>query len=72
MFCVFTTVRYVGPFNLRDTVENNRYLNMVQTFLWPRVSVRDNFNNTIFMQDGAMPHYALTVKEWVASRNISS
>lgn len=60
VWCVLTTVRYLGPFNLRDTVGNNRYLNMVQTFLWPQVSVRDPFNNTLFMQDGATQHQLRT------------
>lgn len=35
----FSADRKLGPFILHDTIENNRYLNILQIFVWPQVSV---------------------------------
>ena len=32
---------------------------------WPTVSGWDNIDDLIFMQDGAPPHFALTVRAWL-------
>jgi len=42
-----------------------RCLHILDTFVWPAVSGWDNIDNLIFMQDGALPHSALTVRTWL-------
>ena len=42
-----------------------RYLHMLDSFVWPTVSGWDNIDDLIFMQDGAPPHFALTVRAWL-------
>ena len=51
--------------SLQCTMNAERYLAMLQNEVWPVVSTWDNINDTIFMQDGAPPHFALTVWEWL-------
>ncbi|CAM1305628.1 Uncharacterised protein r2_g1547 [Pycnogonum litorale] len=38
-----------------------RYLTMLQDEIWPVVNIKD----LIFMQDGAPPHFAIVVREWL-------
>ena len=38
---------------------------MLDSFVWPTVSGWDNIDDLIFMQDGAPPHFALTVRAWL-------
>ena len=38
---------------------------MLDSFVWPAVSGWNTINNFIFMQDGAPPHFALTVRAWL-------
>ena len=42
-----------------------RYLHMLDSFVWPTVSGWDNIDDLIFMQDGAPPHFALNVRAWL-------
>ena len=42
-----------------------RYLHMLDSFVWPIVSDRDNINNLMFMQDVVPPHFVLNVRAWL-------
>ena len=42
-----------------------RYLAMLQNDVWPVVSTWPNLNDLVFMQDGAPPHYATVVRNWL-------
>ena len=42
-----------------------RYLHMLDSFVWPALSGWDNIDNSIFMQDGAPPHFTFTVRAWL-------
>lgn len=52
----------IGPFFLDGRVNGERYLNMLQTQFYPLVQHHEDF---FFQQDGAPPHYATAVREWL-------
>ena len=65
VWCGMTASRIVGPFIIRDTMNAERYLAMLQNDVWPVVSTWPNLNDLVFMQDGAPPHYATVVRNWL-------
>ena len=61
-----TLNRIVGPFILHDAMNAERYLTMLRDEVWPIIiSAWDNVEDLIFMQDGAPPHFAIVVREWL-------
>ena len=42
-----------------------RYLNVLEDTLVPRLNVIDRYEDMIFMQDGAPPHYATIVRTFL-------
>ncbi|PSN58080.1 hypothetical protein C0J52_06513 [Blattella germanica] len=60
-----TATNVIGPFILRDTMNAERYLQMLEDYVSPMVSAWDNINDVIFMQDGAPPHFANVVRAWL-------
>ena len=38
---------------------------MVREEIWPVISTLENIEDLIFMQDGAPPHFAVVVREWL-------
>ena len=65
VWCGMKASRIIGPYVLLDTMNAERYLHMLDSFVWPTVSGWDNIDDLIFMQDGAPPHFALTVRAWL-------
>lgn len=68
VWCGMTATKLIGPYLLRDTMNADRYLQMLQDYVWPTISQWENIDDLIFMQDGAPPHFALTVREWLDQR----
>lgn len=68
VWCGITSDQVVGPFLLRNTMNAERYLDMLRDRVWPVVSTWENIDELIFMQDGAPPHFALVVREWLDAR----
>ena len=60
-----TSDSIVGPFILRDTMNAERYLVMLQDEICPVISTWENIEDLNFMQDGAPPHFAIVVREWL-------
>ena len=60
-----TSERIVGPYILHHTMNAKRYLSMLRDEVWPIVSAWDDIEDLIFMQDGAPPHFAIGVREWL-------
>ena len=50
---------------LEDTMNAERYLNVLEDTLVPRLNVIDRDQDMIFMQDGAPPHYATLVRTFL-------
>ena len=65
VWCGMTSTRIIGPVILRDTMNAERYLHMLKEQVYPEISSWDNFDELIFMQDGAAPHFARVVREWL-------
>jgi hypothetical protein len=57
--------RRVGPFFFEGRVTGDSYLEMLQEKMMPIISEWDEFSNLTFQQDGAPPHYALSVREFL-------
>ena len=58
----------MSPFIHRDTVNAEGYLSMLREEIWPVISTWKNIEDLIFMQDGAPPHFATVVHEWLNAR----
>lgn len=54
-----------GPFFFDETVNKDRYLQMLKSEFWPMVQADGRSNSIIFMQDGAPPHWGLPVRNWL-------
>lgn len=55
----------IGPFFFDGNVTGENYLTMLQNFLWPQLANLPDINELHFMQDGAPPHFALSVRQWL-------
>jgi hypothetical protein len=55
----------VGPFFFDGNVNAARYMQMLQNQVLPTLQQWPNFNNIVFVQDGAPAHYALTVRAFL-------
>ncbi|PSN36232.1 hypothetical protein C0J52_25369 [Blattella germanica] len=65
VWCGMAATNVIGPFILRETMNAERYLQMLEDCVWPMVSAWNNINDVIFMQDGASPHFANVVRAWL-------
>ncbi|GFV99744.1 uncharacterized protein TNCV_5081041 [Trichonephila clavipes] len=64
-FCATSRRKIYGPFGFGEpTVTGSAYLDVVQLRLFPQLkeSEPDNF---ILQQDGAPPHWHLSVRDWL-------
>jgi hypothetical protein len=53
-----------GPFFFDQTITSERYLEMLQQSFYASLTRREK-QTMIFMQDGAPPHWGLTVRAWL-------
>lgn len=61
VWCGITSAGLIGPFFFEEYVTADSYLQLLQTVLWPAARHRGK----TFQQDGAGPHYALSVRGWL-------
>jgi len=55
-WCGMTATGVIGPYILRDTMNAERCLHMLEDFVWSIVSGWENIDELVFMHDGAPPH----------------
>lgn len=55
----------LGPFFFEDTVTGDSYRDLLVNTVHPLLTQRDDFDTMWWQQDGAPPHYALTVRSWL-------
>lgn len=55
----------IGPFFFNETVNGNNYLQMLQESFLPALQGFEAHEDMFFMQDGAPPHYATVVRDWL-------
>lgn len=66
VWCLMTRQQIIGPFFfLEKTVTQANYLDMLQQFLSPQLEEAHLTDSIWFMQDGAPPHYAHIVRDWL-------
>ena len=65
VWAAITCDTLIGPVILEDTMNAERYLNVLEDTLVPRLNVIDRDQDMIFMQDGAPPHYATLVRTFL-------
>jgi hypothetical protein len=63
-----TATSVIGPYLLRDTMNSQCYLQMLQDYVWPTVSRWENIDDLIFMQDGGPPHFSNAVRAWLGEK----
>lgn len=61
----FTSQFGLRPFFFDGTVNSNNYLAMLKDHVIPQLKQRRAFSRTIFMQDGAPPHFATIVRQFL-------
>jgi len=61
VWCGLTSKGILGPYFFDETATKERYLAMLQDFVWPQMKHRGLY----FQQDGANPHWSLIVRDWL-------
>jgi len=64
VWCGIWNGQIIGPFFFDHTVNAENYLQMLQTQMMP-ILQRGAILPTWFQQDGAPPHYAILVRDWL-------
>lgn len=57
----------VGPFFFQGNVTGANYLELLQNRFLPAVQQFQEFNEVVFMQDGAPPHWSKSVRDWLSA-----
>jgi len=65
VWCGKTATKVIGSFLLCDTMNAERYLRMLEDYVWPIIYGWENIDELVFMHDGAPPHFALGVCAWL-------
>ena len=65
VWCGMTATKIVGPVILDETMNGERYLNMLKEKVLSDISPWGNIDDIIFMKDGAAPHFLKDVREWL-------
>ena len=54
-----------GPFFVEENINSNIYLKIVEESFWPLVEEKRFEDSIKFMQNGAPPHFGLSVRSWL-------
>lgn len=69
VWCGILDDHIIGPFFVEDgTITGLRYLKLLEEELWPALADHPRISQLFFQQDGAQPHYALVVREWLDAK----
>lgn len=65
VWCAMASEGIIGPYFFESTVTGEGYLELLEKYFWPKVK-----NNLFFyfQQDGAAPHYANIVRDWLGQK----
>lgn len=58
-----TSQRIIGPVIIKETMNGERYLHLLENTVFPKLHELDPNGELIFMQDGAPAHYATAVRQ---------
>ena len=65
VWCGMTASRMVGPFILTDTMNAERYLDLLKMTFSQSYPPGLSCHNIVFMQEDVPPHYATVVRNWL-------
>lgn len=65
VWCGIWGTRVVGPFFITENMNSELYLRLLQEEIMPALFTEDGKFPEYFQQDGAPPHYGLSVRSWL-------
>ena len=68
VWCAISCRKIYGPYFFEETVNQHTYLDMLKNFFWPKHYRVESHKKYYFQQDGATPHTANMVQEWLQSK----
>jgi hypothetical protein len=68
VWCAITTTKIIGPYFFKESVNQHNYLFMLKNFFWPKHIRVEGYREYYFQQDGATPHSAKIVQDWLKSK----
>ena len=71
VWCAVGSNFLIQPFFFQSTVTGENYEAMLRTHLLPQLHVNDPNNSIVFQHDGAPPHFARNVTQFLNDEEIS-
>ena len=68
VWCAISANKTFGVYYFDHAVNQDNYLEMLQTFFWPKILRTTNYKKINFQQDGATPHTANDVQKWLKEK----
>jgi hypothetical protein len=68
VWCAFSARNVFGPYIFEGSVNQHSYLQMLQTYFWPKLLHVRDYKKYWFQQDGASAHTAIAVQEWLTDK----
>jgi hypothetical protein len=68
VWCAISCGRLYGPYFFDTAINQHNYLHMLQNFFWKRHCQVPEFQKYYFAQDGATPHTASIVQDYLKSK----
>jgi len=68
VWCAISCDQTYGPYFFEESVNQANYLDMLKNFFWKKHSKMPNYHLNYFLQDGATPHTANNVQEYLRSK----
>lgn len=68
VWCAISAKKIYGPYFFETTVNQHTYLDMLETFFWPKHLRTADYKKYYFQQDGATAHTATMVQNWLKSK----
>ena len=65
IWCGIWSGGIIGPAVFEETVNGDNYLELLKAVLWPAVANHPRVDDIRFQQDGAPPHFARAVRNWL-------
>ena len=68
VWCAFSASKIYGPYFFEESVNQHNYLEMLKTFFWIKHLKVKDYKKYYFQQDGATPHTANIVQNWLTGK----
>lgn len=71
VWCAISCGQTYGPYFFEESVNQHNYLEMLKNFFYKKHCQMPNYNKNYFLQDGATPHTANSVQDYLKSKFLS-